>query len=197
MWRRLTRSIPGGRAVWCAGAVMLLALLGSCSVEVEQMSSEARPMPPKPRPMPVAPPGTTADTIVLLVSAKPRDTNANHYPDLIDVLANLFSDAYAVPIYEEGVFVFRLYPGGRSDDPAATPLREWRIAGDALERAKVGRKLYGLTYGFQLSLLDNGGDQFPLMAADLTCRFEPADGRPAVVRREVHRMQIGANRPNR
>ena len=168
-------------------------LIGCETTTITQTGPGDRPMPPSPRHAPETPNDVTPDRIVLQVAAKPRDTNGNRYPDEIEVLANLFSNDHAMPFYADGTFVFTLYPDGRSGVPDARPIRVWRIAGDELEAAKGGRSLYGLTYRFTLSLLENGGDQFPLISADLACRFEPADGSPPVIRKEIHKMQIGAH----
>ncbi len=154
--------------------------------------ADPRPMPPEPREAPETPADAKADALVLQVAAKPRDTNGNQYPDLIEVQANLFARPHPMPLHEEGAFIFRLYPGGRTDDPAVTPIREWRIEGDALDESRVINPLFGPTYQITLSILDEGTDRLPLMSADLVASFEPADGRAPVVRREVHKMQIGA-----
>ncbi len=49
-----------------------------------------RPLPPKPRPLQAAPPDARANALVVNVSAAPRDTNGNGYPDLIHATAHLF-----------------------------------------------------------------------------------------------------------
>lgn len=194
----------GGAPVRCAiGCSLALVLFSLCACGGGSggsrgqsangaMMANPRPMPPKPRPGPLTPSGARANALVLQVAAKPRDTNANKYPDLIEVMANLFAQPHPMPVHEDGVFVFQLFPGGRSDDPTATPLREWRVQGEALQQAKVVNPLFGATYQFSLSLLENGTDRLPLMAADLVAWFEPATGGDAVVRRQVHTMQVGA-----
>ncbi|MGI9015401.1 MAG: hypothetical protein ACR2GY_14305 [Phycisphaerales bacterium] len=173
---------------------MLLVGPAGCRSTVERGGGDSRPLPPAPRAGQSGPPGAHAKRIAMQVAAKPRDTNGNRYPDLIEVMANLFSD-HPMPMYEDGTFVFQMYPSGRSDVPDARPIREWRIGGERLRAAQVGNTIYGLTYRFALSLLDEGGDQFPLMSADLICRFEPADGRAPIHRRDVHTMQIGSDAP--
>lgn len=171
---------------------------GGCGRDVKVThTGGSGPMPPKPRPVEPAPAGAKANAVVLQVAPKPRDTNGNGYPDLIEVAAYLFAKPHPTPIYEDGVFVFTLYIAGQSDRPGAIPICEWRIGGEQLESAKVGQTLYGLTYAINLSLLTTSGDTFPLMPADLICRFEPADGREPVVRREVHTIQIGSQSAGR
>jgi hypothetical protein len=149
-------------------------------------------MPPEPRPGPRTPADARADALVIQVAAKPRDTNGNKYPDLIEVMANLFATPHPMPLHEDGAFVFQMYPSGTVDQPDAAVLREWRIEGAALERARAMNPLFGPSYQFNLSLLDGGTDRLPLMAADLVVWFEPADGRDSILRREVHTLQIGA-----
>lgn len=177
----------------------LLSILSSCGSAPARdsrsaaLAADTRPMPPQPRPGPRTPAGARADALVIQVAAKPRDTNGNKYPDLIEVMANLFASPHPMPMHEAGEFVFQIYPGGSIDDPDAPPLREWRISGPDLDKARVINPLFGPTYQFSLSLLTGGTDRLPLMAADLIAWFEPADGREPIIRREVHSMQIGAS----
>jgi len=177
-----------------AALFLILSSCGSAPARDSRGNAlvDTRPMPPQPRPGPRTPASAKADALVIQVAAKPRDTNGNKFPDLIEVMANLFATPHPMPMHEKGAFVFQLYPGGAIDDPTAVPLREWRISGDELEKAKVINPLFGPTYQFALSLLVTGTDRLPLMAADLVAWFEPADGRDNIVRREVHTMQIGA-----
>jgi len=179
---------------WCmsAAAAALCLSLAGCGGKVETTQlSDSRPFAPEPRPQTQAPEGATADRLVIQVSPKPRDTDGNGYPDTIELLAYLFDADHPTSIYEEGDFVFTLHPAGQSSDSDAEAIRTWRLSGEEVEDAKRGRSLYGLTYAFKLSLLEEGGDRFPAIAADLTARFEPADGRPPVRRGEIHRLQIG------
>lgn len=190
----------GGRATMLMLRALILAclpILSSCGSTPARDSRSAatadtRPMPPEPRPGPRTPVGAQSDALVIQVAAKPRDTNGNKFPDLIEVMANLFATPHPMPLHENGAFVFQLYLGGGIDNPQAAALREWRIDGADLEGAKVINPLFGATYQFRLSLLENGTDRLPLMAVDLVAWFEPADGREPIVRREVHTMQIGA-----
>jgi hypothetical protein len=186
------------KEIFCALLVLVMCCVNSACGSAPARDSrsnavvDTRPMPPEPRPGPRTPASAKADALVIQVAAKPRDTNGNKYPDLIEVMANLFANPHPMPMHEAGAFVFQLYPGGAIDDPSALPLREWRISGEELEKARVVNPLFGPTYQFSLSLLATGTDRLPLMAADLVAWFEPADGREIIVRREVHTMQIGA-----
>ncbi|MCI0637276.1 MAG: hypothetical protein L0206_25675 [Actinobacteria bacterium] len=175
-------------------AAMLVATLlaAACSRTVSTTSDDSRPMPPAPRTVAPPPAGSKANAVAIQVAPKPRDTNGNGYPDLIDVAGYLFSEPHEMPLYEDGAFVFLLFLDGQSDDSAALPICEWRVEGASLDRAKVGPTIIGLAYSFGLSLLETAGDTFPLMSVDLVCRFEPADGREPVERQEVHKLQIGA-----
>jgi len=150
-------------------------------------------MPPAPRAAPATPEGTRANRISWMVAPRPRDTNGNGFPDLIELDVYLFSTEYPTPFHEDGAFVFELYLGGQVDVAGAAPLNSWRIEGADLEAAKRTPSIIGPRYSVKLSLLEgkNPTDRYPRLAADLIARFEPADGRAAVVRRETHRLQIG------
>jgi hypothetical protein len=173
--------------VFCA----LAAMAAGCARTVNTRSDDSRPMPIAPRRIAPPPAGTKANAVAIQVAPRPRDTNGNGYPDLIEVAAYLFAEPYEMPLYEDGAFVFAVYIEGQSDDPGTMPLSEWRVEGESLERARIGETIVGLAHSFTLSLLDTCGDTFPLMAVDLVCRFEPADGREPILRREVHKLQIG------
>ena len=190
MRRVLTRT-EFTRLMSAAAAICVLA---GCAQTTVRQTGDGRPMPPAPRAAETVPDGTKATQIALQLAPKPRDTNGNGFPDRIELLAYLFADEPATPFYEDGAFVFELYFGGQADLPGSEPIHTWRIEGAELEETKGGRSIFGPYYTIQLSLLDgeNGTDRYPHVAADLTCRFEPADGRPAVVRKEIHRLQIGS-----
>jgi hypothetical protein len=167
----------------------LLALLAACQTSVT--TSDGRPSPPEVRPAPPVPAGAQANAMALRVAAKPTDTNGNGYPDLIAAEAYLFSQPHPSPMYEPGAFVFGLYMEGIAFDDGAVPLAEWRIDGDELERRKMRSAMFGIGYGFRLSLLEAGVDELPVMNANLRCSFEPADGRPPVEPTGVPTLQIG------
>ncbi len=146
--------------------------------------------PPKPRPLPAVPADARVNALVLNVSAAPLDTNGNGYPDLIPATAHLFDRRYPPALHEPGAFVFALYVAGDAGHPDAQPIREWRIDGEALDRARR-RSAFGACYRFRLSLLEDGDDLLPFGMADMMSRFEPPDGRSPVHAGEVTSIQVG------
>jgi hypothetical protein len=190
MCRRRLVGFRASALLTAAGLLFVIALpLGCVTTNVE--TSDGRPMPPDPSPPPRTPVGAKVNAIALRVGAKPVDTNGNGYPDQISVEAYLFSRPHPTPIYEDGAFVFELYHQGQSDQPNARPISRWRIEGDALAQSRVIAVPFGPSHAFMLSMLETGGDQYPLIGADLVCRFEPADGRSAVRIDGVRTLQIG------
>lgn len=173
--------------------VLAAALLLGCKTTKVEYSS-ARPMPPDPRPAKAVPSSAKANTMALMVEGKPTDTDGNGYPDLIVANMYLFSLPYTSPMFEDGTFVFSL----RYDvDPSSQEfayIAEWKLIASELER---GRNIYGPVHVARLSLLETGGDRFPLISANLLCRFEPADGREAVRPSGVHWVQLGKVRAAR
>ena len=166
-------------------------LLFNAACQTDRITtSDGWRMPPQPRAAPVTPASAKVDRMVFTVGSKPDDTNNNGFPDSIKVSVALFSSLYPTAVQEEGTFIFSLYPQGRSGGEAAKPLGVWRLSGESLVKA-VARTFAGPSYLFQLSLLDVGGDRMPLDRADLTCRFEPADGSPPVNSDGVRTIQIG------
>lgn len=167
-------------------SVILVAFLVGC--QTERITSDGRPLPPTPRAAPSAPSNAQANRMMFMVGAKPRDTNGNGYPDQIEATVALFASPHPTAIHQEGVFEFALFTRGHAGEGA--PIAQWRVEGDMLERARA-RTQYGPCYQFQLSLLDAGGDVYPLTAADLRCTFIPADGSPPVRSDGVRSIQIG------
>lgn len=164
-------------------------LLPGC--HTTKLTGYYRPLPPKPRPLQPAPPDARADALVLNVSAAPRDTDGNGFPDLIDATAHLFDRRYPPAIYQDGAFIFAMFAPGDVSRPGAEPLHEWRIADEQFQRAR-GRSAFGQCYRFRLSMLDNGGtDELPLPVADIVCVFEPADHGEPTWSGEVATIQIG------
>ncbi|UCD76486.1 MAG: hypothetical protein JSV91_06090 [Phycisphaerales bacterium] len=187
----------GGRSLLPVSTALCLLLSTTIGCETTKVqSSDGRPLPPEPRPAPRTPADALANAIALRVGAKPIDTNGNGYPDLIQVEAYLFSEPHPTPTYEDGAFVFTLHHRGQTDRPDALPIAEWRIEGEVLESCKGISSLFGPAYTFGLSLMDAGGDEYPLCGADLSCRFEPADGRPPVDGKGVRSLQIGRRSAN-
>ncbi|MBT8486604.1 MAG: hypothetical protein KJO43_13570 [Phycisphaerae bacterium] len=148
-------------------------------------------MPATPRPAPTVPQDATPTRMALVVRP-PEDADGNGYPDLLRVEAALFSfPDHPTAMRADGVFVFTLYRRGESSKPDARPVRVWRREGERLAAAET-RAMYGLCYRFDLSLLEDGRDRGPALAADLRGRFEPAGGGdPVHTSDEVRPVQIG------
>jgi hypothetical protein len=170
-----------------------VAALAACQTE-RVSTSDGRPMPPEPRAAPAAPAGAKANAVALLPAAKPQDTNGNAFPDLLLVDAYLFAEPHPAPIFETGAFVFVLHHEGRADLEGAEPIAQWRIDGAKLDDCRAVT-LWGRGYSIPLSLLEGSGpgERFPLIAATLACRFEPADGRGAIEPRGVYSVQLGSS----
>ena len=169
----------------------LCLTLGACETTVVNRSGDLVPGRPEPRRLPDPPASARANAMAVRVAARPLDTNGNGFPDLIPVQVYLFTLPHAAPIHEPGSFVFRLYQDGLAISPTTPTLVSWRIEGEALEEAKMRDRMFGRGYGFGLSLLDIGSDEFPLMATNLTCQFESADGGEPVTNSETYTIQIG------
>ncbi|MHC4093330.1 MAG: hypothetical protein ACYSVY_24180 [Planctomycetota bacterium] len=184
-WKRATCSYR--RIALC---VLTAALIGLAGCKTSKRTGSHRPLPPKPRPIQPAPPDARTDALVLNVSAAPRDTNGNGYPDLIHATAHLFDRRYAPAIREDGAFVFLLFAPGDAARPDAEPIRSWRYEGEALKKASW-QSAFGDCYVFRLNLLDAGTDVLDISMADVLCLFEPADGRPPTYAGQVATIQIG------
>ncbi len=177
--------------VCSVGLALGLGVLSAAGCqETRTTSGFRRPMPPKPRPLPRVPPDARADALVLNIAAAPLDTNRNGYADLILASAHLFDRRYPAAMHEDGAFVFLLYGGGDAARPGSQPIHQWRIEEEALRRSYT-RSAFGAGYRFRLSLLEGGTDALPIATADVVCRFEPADGRPAVYPSEISSIQMG------
>jgi hypothetical protein len=183
MWRRLQRILDVVIVAAC------LSSLSACQTE-KVTTSDGWRMPPPPRSAPPQPPNTKADRMLFTVGVKPDDTNNNGYPDSIRVSVGLFTGEYALSIRQSGTFVFTLYPQGKSGQENVAPIAQWRVSGEAVQRAQAVAA-YGPCYLFQLNLLEAGGDRLPLDRADMVCRFEPDDGSAAITSQGVRTIQIG------
>jgi hypothetical protein len=170
-------------------AALGLVWMVGCT-ETRRAGGYYRPVTPDPRPLEPPPPDARADALVLNVSAAPLDTNGNGYPDLVYATAHLFDTRYPPAIWEQGAFVFRLYPAGHAGDPDSVILREWTFDGEALDLAR-SRSAFGGCYHFRLSLLDGGTDKLPVSMADIMCSFHPADGRDPTSAGSVASIRIG------
>jgi hypothetical protein len=171
-------------------ASLAIVLLGGCKTD-KVTTSDGRPMPPPPRESPPVPAGARASRMLFLMGPKPTDSNGNGYPDRMEATIVLFASPHPTPMWEDGTFVFLLHPASRDGTPRGQPLREWRFGGEQLAKARAVSELFGKQYSFTLSLCDQGTDVYPLLAADVTCSFEPADGSPAIASEGVRTIQIG------
>ena len=154
-------------------------------------------MPPKPRSAPVTPFAAVPNSMTLLVSYKPEDTDGNGFPDLIRAAAALFSQPHPTPVFADGTFVFTLFRLGEARVADATPIGEWTFTPEEVARART-RDLYGPSHSFSFSLIDSGGDRLPPSRGDLRGRFEPANGGPTVYSSdEVRAVLLGRGDPNR
>ncbi len=163
-----------------------------CACQTESVTtSDGWQMPPEPRAAPATPPSARADRMAFLVGSKPDDTDNNGYPDTIRASVALFSSEHPTAMRQDGAFVFFLYEQGRTASPTAQPIAQWRVEGEAL-RSTFAVAQYGPCYQFSLSLLETpAGDRLRSDRADIICRFEPADGSPAVTSSGVRTLQIG------
>jgi len=164
---------------WMLGLAGGLALIAAGCTSSGSVTSDGRPMPPKPRAAPVTPVGAVPNSMTLLVSYKPEDTDGNGFPDLIRAAAALFAQPHPTPVYAEGSFVFTLYRLGEARLPGARPIATWRFSPEQVAAAR-SRDLYGPSHSFAFSLLDAGGDRLPPSRGDLRGRFEPVGGGPVV-----------------
>lgn len=148
-------------------------------------------MPQKPVAPPPTPSGAKANSMaVLVLGPKARDTNGNGRADLVVVEVYLFAEPHPTPMFEDGRFVFELQPCPGEFAPEVMPVRTWAFEGEA-EASARGKAMIGPSHRFMLSLLETGGDQLPCDTADLTARFEPADGRSPVKAMGVRSVQLG------
>jgi hypothetical protein len=178
------------RVLWSGIAAVAIVALGGCTTTVVEYS-DGRPLPPKPVAGPATPPGAKSTALAVMLGPKPVDTDGNRFPDLIQVETYLFAEPHPQPIYEEGTFVFVLYALRTAADPGSVPIAEWRFSGEQLLKHRAVA-LAGICHHFNLSLLDHGGDSDIGIGADLTARFEPSDGRPAVKATGVRTIQFGS-----
>ena len=158
-------------------------------------TSDGRPMPPEPRPAPEVPADAEVNAMAMFVSTKAMDSNGNGYPDVINAEVFLFSKPHPSPMYEEGRFIFALYPVGENipDDPPI--IAAWHMGAEAVRDARFETTMMK-GHAFRLCMLDADilapfGDRYPLMSANLQCRFEPSTGTEAVETVEVYWIQIG------
>lgn len=173
-----------------ASLLLAMASLTLCGCESRIIATGVtRPAPMRPRRAPTPPKNAQVNRMVFVVGSKPLDTDGNGYPDRIEAAVSLFATPYPMPVWEEGRLVCGMYLKGEAR-MGAPAIIEWLIEGVELERAKALSQV-GPQYRFTLSLFDAGTDRLPFSQVDLVCRFEPADGRPAVECDGVRSLQIG------
>lgn len=179
-------------------AWLLLATLAAC--ETTSTTSDGRPMPPPLREARRTPDAASVNAMAVMVASKATDSDGNGYPDEIGVEAYLFSRPHPSPKHEDGEFAFALYADGIMVTEAAEPIAVWRRDVAAVRAARMQTRI-GPGHSFRLNLMetesqaDGAGegptDTYPLMGANLACRFEPADGSAAVESSDVYWVQIG------
>tara|TARA_Y100001934_G_C12153043_1_gene678230 strand:- start:197 stop:745 length:549 start_codon:yes stop_codon:yes gene_type:complete len=163
----------------------------------ETVQSPSAPPSPKPkisaRPEPKTVPlrhANRAEQMAVMIRAKPRDTDADGYPDTIDVTAVLINGND--PVLVPGVFEFELQP---LDESIERPWRVWTF-NQQQSAAAAGPAVFDLPgYSFALDLRQNGGDRMPALAANVTARFLAIDGGPVVEAQPGQRVvQVGRGR---
>ena len=163
----------------------------ACGCQTERVTtSDGWRMPPPPHEAPQPPAALRADCMLFSVGSKPDDTNNNGFPDAIQVSVALFSSQHPISLAEEGAFSIAMYRQGQYGAADAQPMYQWKLSASQMQGA-LAASYAGPCYLFHVSLLQMGTDRLPLERADLVCRFEPADGGPAVVSDGVRIIQIG------
>ena len=123
-------------------SILVLAASASmtgCVTDSVQTSSN-RTVPPEPRTAAPTPEGTAINTLAVLKSQRPIDTNGNGFPNRLDVAVYLFSRPYPAPRHSAGTLRFLYYPMG-SVDPvigaSEEPLAEWVFEQEVLPLAAI------------------------------------------------------------
>jgi len=182
------------RSAGCGIAIALLALGPACTT-TSVSSGVARPMPAEPRDPPPVPAGARVNSMAFIVGSKPIDSDGNGWPDRIEATVTLFASPHRTPLWEPGRLVCSMFLKGHARTDQTPPITEWTFEGETLDRAKFTSQV-GRQYALFLNLLDLGSDRLPFGDVDLICRFEPADGRPAVQCQGVRSIQIGRRAAN-
>ncbi|MBT4767788.1 MAG: hypothetical protein HOO04_05455 [Phycisphaerae bacterium] len=166
------------------------SLMGPSSQPAERPKPSLRP---KPKTVALRR-AATADRLIIMVGANPRDTDADGYPDMLDINAMLFEGRAGEPVLVDGSFDFELEP---LDESIERPWRTWHI--DAAKAAGgAGPTLFDLPgYALTLDLRQNGGDGMAPIAANLTGTFTPLNGGRTITCVPGQRVvQLGAQRRN-
>ena len=173
-------------------SILVLAATSSmagCVTDSVQTSSN-RTVPPEPRTAAPTPEGTAINTLAVLKSQRPIDTNGNGFPNRLDVAVYLFSRPYPAPRHSAGTLRFLYYPMG-SVDPvigaSEEPLAEWVFEQEVLPLAAID-DIIGQGYAFALDLSSIGLSSLPVDAADLVVEFAPTGGGDPVRSPSVQRV---------
>ena len=136
-------------------------------------------MPPRARVPQTAPEGVAVNAMSVLYAPKPTDSDANGRPDRLSIELYLFARPYPTPIWREGtlnVAAYRMGTAGSATAPGDHPMHVWSIPTRDLDLGRF-RSLIGEGYRFQVSLLDDGGnDLIDGTAIDFVTWFRPSSG---------------------
>ncbi|RLS47106.1 MAG: hypothetical protein DWH86_01065 [Planctomycetota bacterium] len=161
----------------CFALGLTLGVAGCETVSKE--TSDGRPMPPHARVPQTAPEGVPINAISALYAPKPTDGDANGRPDRLSIELYLFARPYPTPVWREGtlnVAAYRMGTAGSPSAPGDHPIHVWSIPTRDLDLGRF-RSLIGEGYRFQVSLLDDGGnDHIDGTALDFVTWFRPASG---------------------
>jgi hypothetical protein len=149
--------------------MMLTVMLAGCVTEYEPGQD---PLPAEPREVPRQPGHVHADRVQIFPSLYPKDTDANRWGDLIQVMVYLWSREYALPLHDNRTIEFTLYKPGEATNPDAKPIRQWIFDASAMKEREA-KTVAGHGYYFELSLFDPPGqtDRIGIDAGDLVARF--------------------------
>ena len=136
-------------------------------------------MPPRARVPQTAPEGVAVNAMSVLYAPKPTDSDANGRPDRLSIELYLFARPDPTPIWREGtlnVAAYRMGTAGSATAPGDHPMHVWSIPTRDLDLGRF-RSLIGEGYRFQVSLLDDGGnDLIDGTAIDFVTWFRPSSG---------------------
>lgn len=173
-----------------AGAVVSLALVTGCATERTRTDAVGRPMP-IPQPAPETPELVRPDTMLLVVGQRALDSNANGYPDQLNVTVALFNSEYPSPVEARGAFIIRVFEQGDSLEDETDALLQWRFEPDEVA-AKESVAMYGRCYQLPLDMLELGTDVLRPIHGNVAAEYVPTDGGPAVrSSRELRPVRLG------
>jgi len=125
--------------------------------------------------------------MTLLSSDNAEDTDGNGYRDTIHVSAAIF-DRGSRTVEADGTFVFEVHSRGRVT--AGEPMYIWRFEPEQVRDA-AATAAYGRCYRFPLSLQDFGGDELPVIPAQITGYYEPISGQTVRCSNELRPVTLG------